>query len=60
MALPIWALYMKRVYEDPELDFPVEYFEAPPGYEPDIYCGPGELQEESPVIREPQNKIEEF
>jgi penicillin-binding protein 1A len=29
MALPIWALYMKRVYEDRNLQFPTHDFEKP-------------------------------
>lgn len=30
-AAPIWGKFMKYLYSDPELDFPVEYFEMPPG-----------------------------
>ena len=29
MALPIWALYMKKNYEDPDLGISVEEFVAP-------------------------------
>jgi penicillin-binding protein 1A len=30
-ALPIWALYMKKVYADPRLNISIGDFEAPPG-----------------------------
>lgn len=35
MALPIWALYMKKVYADPELGYSEEArFDLPQGYDP--------------------------
>ena len=40
MALPIWAIYMKKVYEDPRLkeEIPIETFHRPPGIELDLDC----------------------
>lgn len=40
MALPIWALYMKKVYDDPRLkeEIPIETFNRPPGVELDLDC----------------------
>ncbi len=32
MALPIWAIYMKYVYADKDIDLPAEPFTAPEGY----------------------------
>ena len=29
MALPIWALYMKKLYEDPMLEISIDSFPAP-------------------------------
>lgn len=35
MALPVWALYMQRVYADPELGYdPKAVFDLPSGYNP--------------------------
>ena len=34
-ALPIWAIYMKKVYEDPSLGYSQqESFELPEGFDP--------------------------
>ena len=42
MALPVWALYMKRVYADPTLGYdPNEPFHIPAGFNP---CGTGSLE----------------
>ena len=42
MALPVWALYMKRVYADPTLGYdPNESFHIPAGFNP---CGTGSLE----------------
>lgn len=47
-ALPVWALYMKHVYEDPELAFPQEDdFEAPEGLDIDLKCQEQETREGS-------------
>ncbi len=37
-ALPIWGIYMKNVYADPELNFPQEDFAAPEGLNIDLRC----------------------
>ena len=29
MALPIWAIYMKKIYDDPSLDISKDDFEKP-------------------------------
>ena len=35
MALPIWAIFMKKVYADPTLGFsPMEKFDIPADYNP--------------------------
>ncbi|MEM9718329.1 MAG: transglycosylase domain-containing protein [Bacteroidota bacterium] len=45
MALPIWALYMKRISEDPEIGIPIEdVFEKPAGIDHLLRCEP-ELDE---------------
>ncbi len=50
MALPIWALYMKRIAEDPEIGLPMEEpFEKPAGVESLLHC-------ESPVEDENKGK----
>lgn len=40
MALPIWALYMKRVLADKEVGIPDARFQAPPGYNVNFNCEP--------------------
>lgn len=42
MALPIWALYMKRLYEDKELAMTQERFERPRNYYVNMNCGPAD------------------
>ena len=37
-AAPIWGRYMKYVYEDPDFDFPVEYFYMPDEVEEAQIC----------------------
>ena len=37
MALPIWALYMKRIYADTTLQISQGPFERPPGFAEDVY-----------------------
>ncbi len=39
MALPIWALYMQKVYADSELNISKEDFEMPPGIDHKLDCG---------------------
>ncbi|GAB4419980.1 MAG: transglycosylase domain-containing protein [Bacteroidia bacterium] len=38
MALPIWALYMKRLYEDPAIMLPQTRFARPPGMRIETDC----------------------
>ncbi|MCI4670822.1 MAG: transglycosylase domain-containing protein [Bacteroidia bacterium] len=42
MALPIWAKYMRSVYEDEKLDFPQDRFKRPGRYFTDFNCGEAE------------------
>lgn len=42
MALPIWARYMKKVYEDEKLEFPQDRFKRPRRYFADFNCGEAE------------------
>ncbi|MCK5847300.1 MAG: transglycosylase domain-containing protein [Bacteroidales bacterium] len=49
MALPIWALYMKRVYADTTLNISQEAFEMPEGFDKDTY--------DCDAIKEQQEKI---
>jgi penicillin-binding protein 1A len=37
-AAPIWARFMKYVYDDPETTMPLEYFEMPPDVEETNVC----------------------
>ena len=37
-ALPVWAIYMQKVYEDAELEFPQDDFEKPDGVNVDLKC----------------------
>jgi penicillin-binding protein 1A len=40
MALPIWAIFMRKVYGDPTLGYSeTETFKVPPTYNPDEGCG---------------------
>lgn len=38
MALPVWAIFMKRLYEDPAIALPKESFQRPPGYNDKFTC----------------------
>lgn len=40
MALPIWALFMKRMYEDEKINFPKERFSIPENFSGKLVCGP--------------------
>ncbi|MEM8897149.1 MAG: transglycosylase domain-containing protein [Bacteroidota bacterium] len=40
MALPIWALYMKRLYEDTAINFPKERFMVPDNFSGKLVCAP--------------------
>lgn len=45
MALPVFALYMKRLFEDEEMEFPDDaVFERPKGYAVDMNCGDAALR----------------
>lgn len=46
MALPIWALYMKGNYEDPDLGVSKEDFEEPEGLTIRVDCSKSEEEEE--------------
>lgn len=48
-ALPIWALYMKRVYADRSIGLPQEPFEKPSGWT--SACGGGGIRDASSVVR---------
>ncbi len=37
-ALPVWGLYMQKIYEDAELAFPQDDFEKPEGLNVDLKC----------------------
>ena len=37
-ALPVWGIYMKKVYEDSVLNFPQDDFEQPEGINIDLKC----------------------
>jgi len=39
MALPVWAIYMKKVLEDKKLGINAGSFEAPPGFNFSLDCG---------------------
>lgn len=39
MALPIWALYMQRLYEDPVLQLPQDRFQRPRNFPYNMNCG---------------------
>ncbi len=39
MALPIWAIYMKRLYEDPEIALSEDRFQSPNGFSTNFNCG---------------------
>ncbi|MEZ4772063.1 MAG: transglycosylase domain-containing protein [Bacteroidia bacterium] len=39
MALPIWALYMQKLYEDPEIGLPQDRFLRPAGFDVNFACG---------------------
>lgn len=42
MALPIWGYYMKKCYEDEELDVSKGRFPAPENQEINMNCGKNE------------------
>ena len=46
MALPIWALYMKGNYENPDLGISLEDFEEPEGLTIRVDCNNTEEEEE--------------
>jgi penicillin-binding protein 1A len=43
MALPIWGIYMDKVYKDPELNFPTTGFVKPKGFKVELDCKKYEL-----------------
>ena len=60
MALPIWALYMKSCYADPELNISTEDFEAPLELSIKVDCDAEEEKqtEENKPIEEPEDDID--
>lgn len=55
-ALPIWAIYMKKVYADKSIGLPQEAFEKPQNWSSS--CGGG-IRDASSVVRPPSNPIDE-
>ncbi len=50
MALPIWALYMKHIYEDKNLDYSLEdVFEKPQGFNIELDCDKVEEQQRQKI-----------
>ena len=49
MALPIWAVYMKNLYENPDLGISIQDFEAPENLSIIIECE--EINEDGAVVR---------
>ncbi|MCK5815676.1 MAG: transglycosylase domain-containing protein [Flavobacteriaceae bacterium] len=62
MALPIWALYYKRLYADKSLHVSMEKFEKPENMSIRLNCDGEKLEEgEEPVeIEEPKEELPEF
>ncbi|MFP4047848.1 MAG: hypothetical protein ACLFT4_08860, partial [Bacteroidales bacterium] len=53
MALPIWALYMEKIYEDEKLESlvsPEDKFEKPEGFNYELDCQ--EFEDDSDLKRE--------
>ncbi len=50
MALPIWAMYMKAAYENPDLGISLEDFEAPEFVGIPLDCQPIDLNARNPLI----------
>ncbi|MFW5974833.1 MAG: penicillin-binding transpeptidase domain-containing protein, partial [Bacteroidota bacterium] len=46
MALPIWALYMQKLYDDPEVDISKSDFDKPDNLPVEIDCEKAEQQEQ--------------
>jgi penicillin-binding protein 1A len=57
MALPIWALFMKACYEDPELEISQDEFEAPLELSIRVDCD--EYDEEDPENQKVQEEVED-
>ncbi|MEZ4825993.1 MAG: transglycosylase domain-containing protein [Bacteroidia bacterium] len=45
MALPIWAIYMQKLYEDPAIGLPQDRFIRPGGFDVNFACGSGNSNE---------------
>ena len=45
MALPIWALYMKKVYADESINLPTEPFERPKSFSVELDCRKYRIQQ---------------
>ena len=62
MALPIWAIYYKKLYADESLNVSMEEFEKPENITTQLNCGGEKVEEgEEPVeIEEPEEELPEF
>ena len=58
MALPIWALYMQRVYADTVLNISKGDFEAPPNFHVELDCDKYQQQDDTNLINVNVNEIE--
>ena len=54
-ALPIWGLYMQKIYADSTLNFPQDDFEKPDYLSVDIYC----KQDKTHQDEDAENDVEE-
>ena len=54
MALPIWALYYKRLYADPELDISLDAFEKPENLSIELDCNKIEENIEEFIEEDPE------
>ena len=58
MALPIWALYYKKLYADPELTISQEKFERPKNLSIQIDCD--EISGENENVESLIEEVDEF
>jgi penicillin-binding protein 1A len=59
MALPIWALYMKRNYDDPDLEISKEEFEKPEDLTINVDCDQVAVEDEEEQTEEEINSPDE-
>ena len=60
MALPIWALFMKRNYADPELNISKEEFERPEELSINVDCTQEREETEGEIKNNTPNTEEEI